>query len=83
MSSSIDNVECPLCGGNALRETDTKTGKIHTWCTECDYDSDVEVDDDVPDYDNWPEYEDDGYENDVFDDDPIMGDDELDRYDNL
>ena len=37
MSSSIDNITCPQCGGNALRETDHKTGEIYDYCTECDY----------------------------------------------
>lgn len=40
MSSSIDNIACPCCGGNALLEQDTGTGEIHTWCNECDSDSD-------------------------------------------
>ena len=44
MSSCIDNVECPECGGNALREQST-SGDVHIWCTEkdCDYDSDTEI----------------------------------------
>lgn len=37
MSSSIDNIACPRCRGNALRETDHKTGEIYEYCTECTY----------------------------------------------
>ena len=38
MSSSIDNVECPICGSSALLGQPTR-GKVHTWCTNCEYDS--------------------------------------------
>jgi len=50
MSSSIDDVECPKCGGNARMSCDTKTNDNHTYCTEtdCDYDSDID-DDEEPD----------------------------------
>ena len=37
MSSSIDNMTCPECGGNAQRETDHKTGEIYDHCNQCDY----------------------------------------------
>lgn len=45
MSSTIDDVVCPECGGNARMEQDTETCETHTWCDECDYDSDDEDDD--------------------------------------
>lgn len=39
MSSTIDNITCPKCGGNAQRETDHKTGEVHNHCNNenCDY----------------------------------------------
>ncbi len=37
MSSSIDNITCPKCGGNAQRETDHKNGEVYDHCTVCDY----------------------------------------------
>jgi len=37
MSSSIDNMTCPECGGNAQRETDHNTGEIYDHCTVCKY----------------------------------------------
>jgi len=37
MSSSIDNITCPECGGNAQSETDHKTGEVHNHCHDCDY----------------------------------------------
>jgi len=37
LSSSIDNINCPECGGNAQSETDHKTGEIHNYCNNCDY----------------------------------------------
>lgn len=42
MSSTIDNIDCPKCGGSARIETDTDTCESHIWCDEpdCDYDSD-------------------------------------------
>ena len=48
MSSTIDNTECPLCGGDARTETNTNTLERHSFCTEpgCPYDSD-----DYDDYD--------------------------------
>jgi len=61
MSSSIDNTNCPSCGGNARSEQDTKTCKIHIWCTECGYDSN----NGDYDYDFEEEY---NYDQDVFDD---------------
>lgn len=51
MSSTIDDVVCPECGGNARMEQDTETCETHTWCDECDYDSDDEDDDDYFDDD--------------------------------
>jgi hypothetical protein len=67
MSSSIDNVECPVCGGNAQRETDTETGEIHTWCTDCDYDSDIsdDIDYDEDVYDGWGDEMDEMDDNDM------------------
>ena len=60
MSASIDNTECPACGGNALSEQDTETCEIHIWCNECGYDSDLEDDDDY--------YDDDYYDDEWYDD---------------
>lgn len=37
MSSTIDNITCPDCGGNAQSETDHKTGEVHNHCHDCDY----------------------------------------------
>ena len=37
MSSSIDNITCPKCGGNAQRETDHKTGEVYDHCNSCSY----------------------------------------------
>ena len=37
MSSTIDNVECPECGGSARMETDHKTNDSHILCTESDF----------------------------------------------
>ncbi len=37
MSSTIDNITCPKCGGNAQRETDHKTGEVYDHCTVCKY----------------------------------------------
>ena len=37
MTSSIDNITCPKCGGNAQRETDHKTGEVYDHCNSCDY----------------------------------------------
>jgi len=53
MSASIDNTECPKCGGNALSEQDTETLEVHIHCTEpnCDYDSDDFDDDYIDDED--------------------------------
>ena len=46
MSSTIDNTDCPKCGGSALSEYNVVTGETHVHCTEpnCDYDSDDEFD---------------------------------------
>jgi hypothetical protein len=32
MSSTIDNTDCPNCGGNARTETDHHSGETNTWC---------------------------------------------------
>ena len=37
MSSTIENITCPKCGGNAQSETDHKTGEVHNHCHDCDY----------------------------------------------
>ena len=37
MSSSIDNITCPKCGKEALRETSHKTGEVHDYCQNCNY----------------------------------------------
>jgi hypothetical protein len=37
MSSTIENITCHDCGGNAQRETDHKTGGIYEHCNQCDY----------------------------------------------
>jgi formamidopyrimidine-DNA glycosylase len=37
MSSCIDNITCPQCGGDALREQYNDTGAIHIWCPQCKY----------------------------------------------
>ena len=37
MSSTIENITCPDCCGNAQRETDHKTGEIYDHCTVCKY----------------------------------------------
>jgi len=37
MSSTIDNITCPKCGGNGQSETDHKTGEVHNYCHDCDY----------------------------------------------
>lgn len=37
MSSSIDNITCPKCREEALRETDHKTGEIYDHCNNCGY----------------------------------------------
>ena len=41
MSKSVDNIECPICGGCALREQDHNTFEIYSFCTEpgCPYDN--------------------------------------------
>ena len=37
MSSSIDNITCPKCGGPAQREVNHKTGEVIDHCNTCDY----------------------------------------------
>ena len=37
MSSSIDDMTCPNCGGNAQSETNHKNGEVHNYCHNCDY----------------------------------------------
>ncbi len=41
MSSTIDQVECPVCGNFAQQETDNKTGDSWIVC-QCGYDSSTE-----------------------------------------
>lgn len=78
MSSTIDNIDCPECGGCALLEHDNKTQENHTHCTEpgCDYDSNDEFNEDEnidlnlefdPDFD-FDDNEDDDDENYYYDD---------------
>ena len=40
MSSTVENVECPKCGDDALIEHNNITNENYIWCTECGYDSD-------------------------------------------
>ena len=40
MSSAIDKITCPKCGGCARREQNTHTFEVHTYCPECGFDSD-------------------------------------------
>lgn len=48
MSSTFDNITCPLCGGFALREQNHKTNHTDITCDECGYDSGYdEVDDNL------------------------------------
>lgn len=63
MSSSFDNVECPVCGSQAMQEQDNQTLKTYTHCPDCGYDSDI------PEF--FEDYDDDYYE---FDDDWDGGD---------
>jgi predicted RNA-binding Zn-ribbon protein involved in translation (DUF1610 family) len=37
MSSSIDYIECPKCGGNAHREQDNRTCEVVYSCSDCDW----------------------------------------------
>jgi uncharacterized protein (UPF0128 family) len=68
MSSSIDNIECPACGGNAQREQDHNTDDITIWCHDCDFES-VNGEETLhivgygsfDDFDDWP-YDDFEYE---------------------
>lgn len=40
MGSSIDNTECPNCGGDARTETDHYSGETHIWCDNgCGFES--------------------------------------------
>ena len=59
MSSTIDNAECPDCGGEAMMEQDTNTCEVHVWCPGCGYDSDFEDDDDLgPEFEEIEDFED-------------------------
>jgi len=72
VSSTIDNVECPNCGKDALMEQDTKTCETHTHCPVCGYDSDI--DDGLEDY-----YDDTNIDYD-FEDDEWDGGDIIDEW---
>jgi len=37
MSSTINNIKCPICNGFALQETNHKTGEIYNHCVNCTY----------------------------------------------
>lgn len=39
MSSTTDNVICPVCGGNALRDQDNRTCDVYIHCTDCGWNS--------------------------------------------
>jgi len=42
MSSSVDGITCPACGGSGFREQYT-TGFVEMHCTECDWSWDSEL----------------------------------------
>jgi predicted RNA-binding Zn-ribbon protein involved in translation (DUF1610 family) len=40
MSSSVDEIACPDCGGNARREQDNKDDSVYIYCLDCGYEYD-------------------------------------------
>jgi len=50
MSSFIEDIDCPQCGGIARCETDHNTGESYIYCPNCEYDS---SDCDCDDYDDY------------------------------
>ena len=45
MSSSIDYIDCPNCGGSAQREQDNRTCEVFFSCSACDWDGGANEDD--------------------------------------